>query len=191
MSRGSRYVTVRTDSVPRSFYVVANQPFMASDKGDHCIDLLEGDIFLITYFNKLGYWWGVSVYDLDRQGWIPSSLVQPYTGEVPDEAISLREKLADNYKSKKDTKGDEKKGVETVVANPESVTEFNIVNNDSSQFEEYESVAFVSREGRKVLVGDSDRARDRIDEGEEDFDYEAWAESKQKNQDSPKRSRIK
>ena len=190
MSRGSRYVTVRTDSVPRSFYVVANQPFMASDKGDHCINLFEGDIFLITYFNKLGYWWGVSVYDLDRQGWIPSSLVQPYTGEVPDEATILKEKLAENYRSKNDSKGDEK-GIETVVANPESVTEFNIVNNDSSQFEEYESVAFVSREGRKVLVGDSDRARDRIDEGEEDFDYEAWAESKQKNQDSPKRSRIK
>ena len=187
----SKFVNVRTATVSRSFYVVANEPFIASGKGDYCLDLFAGDIFLITSYNKIGYWWGVSVYDLDRQGWIPSSLVQPYTGEVPEEASELKRKLEENFA--KNMKADDVEQPKPVSvsheAGSEPVGEFNIVTDDSYKFQEYESVAVISRDGKKTFVGDSERPIDIIEK--EDFDYEAWAESKRRGADTTsKRSRI-
>jgi hypothetical protein len=186
----SKFVTVKTANVPRSFYVVANDNFLASG-GDHCIDLFAGDIFLITSYNKVGYWWGVSVYDLDRQGWIPSSLVQPYTGEVPDEASALKRRLAENYSEISEQKVRES-ATEIEPRSTSDSKEFNIVTDDSHKYQEYDSVAVISREGKRVVVGDTERQVDVIEH--EDFDYEAWAESKRTSKDGTdvnKRSRIK
>jgi hypothetical protein len=150
--------------------------------------LFAGDIFLITSYNKVGYWWGVSVYDLDRQGWIPSSLVQPFTGEVPSEASDLKTKLGENFVSKKDN---EIPNISQVSVEPSksSSTEFNIVSDDPHKFQEYESVAVISREGKKTFIGDSGRPVDLVEK--EDFDYETWADSKRESASNSKRSRIK
>jgi hypothetical protein len=184
----AKFVTAKTSNVSRSFYVVANEPFLASGKGDHCLDLFAGDIFLITSYNKVGYWWGVSVYDLDRQGWIPSSLVQPYTGEVPSEASDLKTKLSENFVSKEDN---EILKIPQACVEPSnsSSAEYNIIADDSHKFQEYESVAVISREGKKTFIGDSERPVDLVEK--EDFDYEAWADSKREYASNSKRSRIK
>jgi hypothetical protein len=186
----SKFVTIKSNNVSRSFYIVVNDNFLASG-GDHCVDLFAGDIFLITSFNKIGYWWGVSVYDLDRQGWIPSSLVQPYTGEVPEEASELKRRLAHNFNQVDASKVSKSEDKEPSSRTSSSLGEFNIVTDDANKYQEYDSVAVISREGKRVIVGDSDQPVDVFDK--EDFDYETWAESKREAAAAAgvKRSRIK
>lgn len=165
--QGSHLVTPQS-AVIRPFYVVVDQVMISS--GHHCLDLNEGDIFIVTRYNKVGYWWGVSVYDLDRQGWFPSALVQPYTGDVPDEAAALVARIKQNA---------EQDIVSAEQPQKDDKREFNIVTDDG-RFEEYGVTAAVVRKGRRVHVTDDLEAG--YNEGEtneeEDFDYESWSKAK-------------
>jgi len=131
---------------------------------------MDGDIFLVTSYNKVGYWWGVSVYDLQRQGWFPSSFVQPYTGEVPDEARQFCEhiKAQDDHVA-------QTSHIDGVDASKQKI-EYNIIANDDHKYQEYESVGVMSRTGRKITVGETGIEEDVMEK--EDFDYDAWAKSK-------------
>lgn len=165
----SPFVTAQS-AVERPFYVLVDQQLMAN--GEACLELCEGDIFLVTKYNKVGYWWGVSVYDLERQGWFPSTFVQPYTGEVPAEAEVFRSTIKGNGKK-----------IETHATavqdepKPEVPKQFNIVEEDITQFSEYDSTIAISKRGR---VADAQHAIDEASFGDEeqDFDYETWADAK-------------
>lgn len=157
-------------SALRPFLVVVSEPLIGN--GESCLDLSDGDIFLTTHYNKVGYWWGVSVYDLNRQGWFPSTFVQPYTGEVPPEASELRETLQKNYANQVASIPQEAVlGSEASQPKPE----FNIVPNDSGTYVEYDATTAVVRRGRRKHIGEGP---DEDDEDQEDFPYEQWAESK-------------
>lgn len=169
--QGSHLVTPQS-AVIRPFYVVVDQVMISS--GQNCLDLNEGDIFIVTRYNKVGYWWGISAYDLDRQGWFPSAFVQPYTGEVPDAAAELVAKMKHHAEQ------------DIVVAQKQqkdNKQELNIVTDDG-RFEEYCVTAAVVRKGRRIHVTDDLEAG--YDPGEkdeeEDFDYESWSQAKLEEQ---------
>ena len=166
-------------AVQRPFYVLVEQTLISN--APNCLDLNQGDIFLVTKYNKVGYWWGVSVYDLNTQGWFPSTFVQPYTGEVPPEASELfsiitRNSHTDSMESpsppvaKEEETNDEKKVVNIVS------------NSDNTQFSEYQSTMLIVNRGRTVHALDQ-HATSQIEqayekEPEDAFDYESWAASK-------------
>lgn len=167
------------------FYVVVSEPMMGN--GENCLDLNEGDIFLTTRYNKVGYWWGVSVYDLNNQGWFPSTFVQPYTGEVPEEASELAAQLRANY-AKESTPVAQ---VEQEVTEDESHSKisslkYNIVTNDSHKYQEYDVKTAVANIGKHLHIGNVP-VEEEIEK--EDFDYEKWAESKRESAETSKRSR--
>ena len=165
----SPFVTTKS-AVLRPFYVLVEQQLLSNDESS--LDLNEGDIFLVTKYNKVGYWWGVSVYDLDRQGWFPSTFVQPYTGEVPEDASELCSQIKLNC----ETPPEEPEPVHAAPI-PEQRAEFNIVQEDSSSFLQYESTVAISKRGRLVQAAgpDSDQAQPNEDD---DFDYDTWADEK-------------
>ena len=179
----AQYVTAasRCDG---AFYVIVTQCMMVGNGDGNCLDLNEGDIFICTYFNKIGYWWGVSVYDLQRQGWFPSTFVQPYTGEVTEEAADLVKQLTRITEPSVQAQGEEA-GVDE--AQPEK--KFNIVIDDSHKYQEYELTGAIERKGRRLNVTDQPDTGDRIEN--EDFDYEAWGDARNASAllDSSKRSR--
>ena len=178
----SNFVTAGS-RVERPFYVIVSQNMIGN--GDTCLDLTEGDIFICTYYNKIGYWWGVSVYDLQRQGWFPSTFVQPYTGEVPEEAAGFvtqlqMDRVDDLIASNRDV-------TDVEAGNPQK--DFNIVTDDSHKYQEYEVTGTFSRRGRRTNLTDQPEEEDRIEK--EDFDYDAWAEARNASNslDSSKKSR--
>lgn len=148
--------------IQRPFYVVVSQPFLSN--APNVLDLHDGDIFICTFYNKVGHWWGISVYDLQRQGWFPSTLVQPYAGDVPDDAAIFVEKIKS-----------------TAVTNEEKIPDYNIVTDDDHKYTEYEVSGAVQRVGRRTRIGENPLASDEPDD-DVDFDYETWAA--QKNADS-------
>ena len=168
-TRGSHVVTPDS-AVARPFYVVVDQTTMSS--GENCLDLNSGDIFLVTKFNKIGYWWGVCVYDLNRQGWFPSTFVQPYSGEVPEEASELCARLKANVASVPEAEP-------VGMSETKEPVKFNIVTADDGKFEEYEVKASITKTGRRTNVTEgAGQVAERSDD-EEAFDYDSWAESKQ------------
>lgn len=158
----SHYVTEESKIV-RPFYVIVSQPFMSNTQ--NVLDLHDGDIFICTFYNKVGHWWGVSVYDLQRQGWFPSTLVQPYAGEVPEEAAEFLSKI-----KVEGIKGEEPAEEKTDIV-------FNIVKDDDDKYQEYEVSGVVQRVGRRTRIGEQVRTTDDPSE-EVDFDYETWAAEK-------------
>jgi hypothetical protein len=161
--------------VIRPFYVVVDQVLQSHDAS--CLDLNEGDIFLVTRYNKIGYWWGVSVYDSERQGWFPSTFTQPYTGEVPEEIESLCLKIRTNPAKEdiQDIESDE------VSSKEEPQKEYNIVTQDVFPFQEYQSSLVVSKRGRDVRPADQGiipPPDDEEDTEEITFDYDTWADAK-------------
>ena len=166
----SPFVT-SSSSVVRPFYVVVDQIFLSNESS--CLDLNDGDIFIVTKYNKVGYWWGVSVYDLNRQGWFPSTFVQPYTGEVPEEASEFVKLIKSNTSTKT------KQGSESVDDKTESKKVINVVTQDVYPFQEYDSTMTVTKRGRETItVSDEGIIPVSPVENELDFDYETWAESK-------------
>ena len=58
------------------------------------LEISENEIYLITKWNKEGpYWWGIDAYRPDRQGLIWTKGMQPYTGDLPEEASDIAAKL--------------------------------------------------------------------------------------------------
>lgn len=166
---GSPFVTSNS-AVERPFYVLVEQQLLAS--GEACLELCEGDIFLVTKYNKVGYWWGVSVYDLDRQGWFPSTFVQPYTGEVPEEATQLFEAIKRNCNQPSEDRNEIHEQQPQVKD-----IEYNIVTDDLTRFVEYESTMMLSKRGRATQALDSVLPTNQVDD-EDEFDYESWADAK-------------
>jgi len=78
-------------SVPKYFTVIAWQSELATR--EHYLDLLEGDVLIVTRWNKQGWWWGVSAFDPSRSGWFKSTLTQPFIGELPAEAQVVIDQL--------------------------------------------------------------------------------------------------
>jgi hypothetical protein len=158
----NHYVT-EDSKIIRPFYVVVSQPFASNTV--NVLDLQEGDIFICTMYNKIGHWWGVSVYDLQRQGWFPSTLVQPYAGEVPEEASDFLMKITHKVDQGGVDESDKKEISETPV--------YNIVSDDAHKYQEYEVSAAMQRVGRNTRLGE--QALDDDPTEREDFDYETWA----------------
>jgi hypothetical protein len=154
-SQGHPFVTANS-KCKRPFYVVVEQIMQSNDAS--CLDLNAGDIFLVTRYNKIGYWWGVSVYDLNRQGWLPSTFTQPYEGEVPEDASKLRESLT------AENKPDTTKSEPIAACEPKSI---NIVTDDVFPFKEYDSKMVVAKRGREVVFQDSERL---IEHSDDDID---------------------
>ena len=150
------------------------------------MDLNEGDIFLTTHYNKIGYWWGVSVYDLDRQGWFPSIFVQPYTGEVPEEATKLESTLKANFTQSHVITEMPFNSTNIANSDEQPTLEYNIVTNDASKYKEYDVTTMVVNKGRRLQVGEK---ADDDELEQEDFDYEQWAKTKAAASHSTKRSR--
>lgn len=162
--------------VIRPFYVVVDQVLQSHDAS--CLDLNEGDIFLVTRYNKIGYWWGVSVYDVERQGWFPSTFTQPYTGEVPEEIESLCVKITTT--NPVNTKEEDIEHIKSDdVSEEELQKEYNIVTKDVFPFQEYESSVLVSKRGRDVRPADQGIPPANEEDAEEiTFDYDTWADVK-------------
>lgn len=175
-SDDSLYISL-TASVQRPFYVLVDQILIANTP--NCLHLNEGDIFLVTKYNKIGYWWGISVYDLNVQGWFPSTFVQPYTGDVPPEARSFYSTLIKNTKMI-DSPQKMESSSEIAVAPKDRETEFNIVADTGVIFSEYDSTMHVVNRGRTVHAVDHESAvsKEPLYEEEPEFDYEAWEKSK-------------
>ena len=172
--RDTPFVTASTYGVNRPFYVLVDQTLSANDP--NCLSLGEGDIFLVTKYNKVGYWWGVSVYDLTVQGWFPSTFVQPYTGEVPNEASRLFSSITWEVSQKAPIK---EGGLDSQSVEPN----INIVTTDTAKFAEYESTMALVTQGRTTRVVDQ---QDKNQSGESSetelgFDYESWSKSKLEN----------
>jgi len=81
-----------TDDRPQFFTVIAVESELAIK--EHHLDLVEGDVLIVTEWNKVGWWWGVSAFDPTRSGWFKSTLTQPFTGELPDAGRGVIEDLA-------------------------------------------------------------------------------------------------
>ncbi len=171
--RESRFVNQMTRGIVRPFYVLVDQVLLSNDPS--CLDLNEGDIFLVTTYNKVGYWWGVSVYDLTRQGWFPSTFCQPYTGEVPQEAEEFRTTISrepgDNVEEPMSAPP-----VEPPIKEP---VQYNIVTEDAYPFQEYVATVAVTKRGREVTSSEetSVEAIYNVDSDLE-FDVSAWQEAK-------------
>ena len=182
MSAVSPFVT-SSSTVTRPFYVVVDQIFLSNDASS--LDLNDGDIFIVTRYNKVGYWWGVSVYDLDRQGWFPSTFVQPYTGQVPQEASEFVQRIRSNKPHSDSLPVQE-------VRNSSSETvekEYNIVTEDVYPFQEYGPTVAIAKRGREVAVADSKSATTEpilSEDSDIEFDYATWAD--QKNEKRTKKS---
>ncbi len=164
------HIVTQETKVKRPFYVVVSQPFMSN--AQNVLDLHEGDIFICTFYNKVGHWWGVSVYDLQRQGWFPSTLVQPYAGEVPQEATDFFERiqLVEQDEASKET-------------SEEQPPVYNIVTDDADKYKEYEVSGIVQRVGRTTRIGEKSLNSDDLAE-EVDFDYDTWAAEKNASLDA-------
>lgn len=157
--------------VERPFFVLVDQILISNDAS--CLDLNEGDIFLVTKYNKVGYWWGISIYDLNRQGWFPSTFVQPYTGEITEEAQEFLEKIT--------TPLVEREKVQPVLGTSETAHQagqFNIVTQDVYPFQEYESHVAIVKRGRELVSADSSHAPQPAVDSDIEFDYDAWADAK-------------
>lgn len=174
----SLYISSKsTTPVQRPFFVLVDQILIAN--APHCLHLNEGDIFLVTKYNKVGYWWGVNVYDLNVQGWFPSTFVQPYTGDVPTEARSLHSTLIENSK-KIDSPQNKESSSDIAIAPKDKDTEFNIVADSGVGFSQYDSTMLVVNRGRTIHAVDHESAvsKEPLYEEELEFDYEAWEKSK-------------
>lgn len=157
--------------VQRPFFVLVDQILMSNDPS--CLDLNEGDIFLVTKYNKVGYWWGVSIYDLNRQGWFPSTFVQPYTGEVTEEAQELLSKIKTPLDQK--TRPQPSTGSKEQKCEP---VKFNLVTQDVYPFQEYESTVAIGKRGREIVAADGTYQPQPEVESDIEFDYETWADAK-------------
>ena len=73
------------------FTVIVDQSELSTQ--EHHLDMVAGDVLIVTHWNKLGWWWGVSAFDSSHSGWFKSSLTQPYTGELPEGAQSIIDEL--------------------------------------------------------------------------------------------------
>lgn len=134
------------------FTVIVDQSELATR--EHHLDMVAGDVLIVTHWNKVGWWWGVSAFDSAHSGWFKSSLTQPYTGELPEGAQSIIDEL------------------EALDKKPE---ELPVSVNDGGQAESYAQRVAISTHGASTS-----RVTARSDVVDDYFDEQKWQEQRNK-----------